>query len=176
MSTRRWLTIAAILAGIGLGTWGLTRKAGEGTNPGQLLPDLRVLDLQTGDSVGLRSDFAGHVTLINLWATWCGPCLKEMPSIEALYQTYRDRGLRIAGVSLDNLPPDTVLAFARGLGTSFEIFHDQGNLSLPRFAAFGLPYSLLVDSDGVIRYVALGAEDWNSAGMQQRVEKLLPEF
>ena len=174
MTRQRGLMLGSILAGIALGTWGITRHVPEGTVTGNRLPDYRVLDLATGDSVGLRTGFAGHVTLVNLWATYCIPCRKEMPSMERLYQGYRARGFRIAAVSLDDQAPASVMEYAKELGVSFEILQDRSNLSLQQFQGIGLPYSVLLDREGRVRYVSLGAEDWNSAESRARVEALLP--
>ena len=57
-----------------------------GVAVGKQAPDFRVVDLATGDSVSLRERYAGQVTLVNIWATWCGPCRDEMPAMEQAYE------------------------------------------------------------------------------------------
>ncbi len=115
---------------------------------GRRAPDYRVLRLATGDSIGVRSGFKGHVTLINVWATWCGPCVKEMPSMERVFQAYRDRGFRVAAVSIDDGAPAPVIEFAQRLGLSFDILHDRsGEIQTP-IMTVGVPESFLVDKRG----------------------------
>ncbi len=172
---RRSFFVACIAVGIVIGAWGMARYTPtEGTAIGELLPDVRVQHLATGDSIGLRSGYAGHVTLVNLWATYCIPCRKEMPSMERIYQEYRGRGFRIAAVSLDDGDAEPVLEFARELNLSFEILQDRSNLSLQTLQGMGLPFSILIDTRGRVQYVALGAEEWDAPEHRARIEALLP--
>jgi cytochrome c-type biogenesis protein len=147
------VTIAVLLAA---GTWALVRFT-----PG------------TGDSVGLRTGYAGHVTLINIWATWCVPCKAEMPSLERLYEAYHDRGFRVAATSIDKDGPAPILAFAHDLGLSFDILHDRSGNIQQAYQTVGVPESFLIDKRGRITYVALGAEAWDSPANRQRIEHLL---
>ena len=140
---------------------------------GHRAPEYRVARLAGGDSIGVRSGYAGHVTLINIWATWCGPCINEMPSLERAYQAYRDRGFRVAAVSIDHDAPALVLAFARRLGLSFDILHDQVGEIQTAYVTVGVPESFLIDTHGRITDIALGAETWDSPENRQRIERLL---
>ena len=172
---RQWIMVGAVVAGLGLGAWALTRYAAppEGAQMGQRAPDYRVLNPVTGDSVSLRSGYAGHVTLINIWATWCGPCRKEMPSMERLYQLYKDRGFRIAAVSVDEGSDEAVLAFGKQLGLTFDLLHDQSGLMQQTYQTLGVPQSWLLDADGRIVYVGIGGEMWDSDEHKARIDKLL---
>ena len=72
-----------------------------------------------------EADYKGQVVLLNVWGTFCPPCIVEMPSLQRLYETYRDSGLKIVAVSIDDaVSEDSIAAFARNLGVSFEILHD----------------------------------------------------
>ena len=93
--------------------------------------------------------------------------------MERLYQAYRDRGFRVAAVSIDTDLPAPVLAFARRLGLSFDIMHDRSGEIQTYFMTVGVPESFLVDKRGVITYIALGAEEWDSPENRQRIERLL---
>ena len=172
---RQWLMGAAIVAGLGLGTWALTRFAApaEGPQMGQRAPDYRVRNPATHDTVALRSHYAGHVTLVNIWATWCAPCRKEMPSMERLYQAYKDRGFRIAAVSLDEGDDAAVTAFGSELGLTFDLLHDQSGQMQQVYQTLGVPQSWLLDQDGRIVFVAIGSEEWDSAEHRARIEALL---
>lgn len=174
---RQWLYVALIVMGLSVGAWALSRygAVAEGAQIGDTAPDYRVERVGLGDSIGLRSEYAGKVVLVNLWATWCGPCKKEMPSMEQAYQTYRDRGFRIAAVSLDEGDGASVRAFADELGLTFDILQDRSNLSQQVYQAIGVPHSVLVGRNGRVAWVALGAEDWHSPAYQTRIEALLAE-
>lgn len=174
---RQWLYVSLIVAGLTLGAWALSRygTVAEGAAIGDLAPDFRVERVGSTDSVGLRSEYAGKVVLVNLWATWCGPCKKEMPSMEQAYRAYRDRGFRIAAVSLDEGESAPVRAFAEQLDLSFDLFQDRSNQSQQAYQAIGVPHSVLIGRDGKVAWVALGAEDWHSPANQKRIEALLAE-
>lgn len=170
----RSLIIVVIAALLGAGAWALMRyvPAKEGAQVGQRAPDYRVQRLGS-DSIGIRTAYAGHVTLINIWATWCGPCKEEMPSLERLYQAYRGRGFRVAATSIDADGPEPVLEFAHRLGLSFDILHDRSGEIQQAYQTVGVPESFLIDKHGRITYVALGAEAWDSPENRQRIERLL---
>lgn len=172
---RRSFIVVTIAVLLGAGAWALARfvPTPEGAQVGRRAPDYRVQRLGSGDSIGLRSGYAGHVTLINIWATWCGPCKAEMPSMERLYQKYRDRGFRVAATSIDDGAPEPVLAYARQMGFSFDILHDRRGDVQQAYQTVGVPESFLLDRHGRIAYMALGAETWDSPENRQRVEKLL---
>ncbi len=174
---RQWQMVALIIGGIALGAWGLTRYAPppEGVEVGRRAPEYRLVDLATGDSVSLREHFAGQVTLVNVWATWCAPCRAEMPSMERTWQEFRGRGFRIAAVSVDAGNPDKVRAFADELGLTFDLLHDRSGLIQQEYRMIGVPQSFLLDRDGTIRFVALGEEHWDSAEHRGRIAALLGE-
>ena len=111
---------------------------------------------QVGDTVHF-SDYRGEVVLVNLWATWCPPCRFETPYLQALFAEYGDRGFRVVGVSTDSetaLP--VVHGFTASKGVEYDILLDTSSQSTAVFGAFGLPASLLVDRNGVIRWMLLG--------------------
>src|SRR5258705_12753217 len=71
------------------------------------------------------ADYKGQVVLLNVWGTFCPPCIFEMPSLERLHKVYGDSGLKIVAVSIDNdVSEDSVAKFAKNLGVTFEVLHD----------------------------------------------------
>ena len=160
---------------LGIGAWMLVHYVPGKDIPqvGHRTPEYRVARLDNGDSLGVRSAYAGHVTLINIWATWCGPCIKEMPSIERAYAAYKDRGFRVAAVSIDTDMPAPVLEFARHMALTFDLLHDRRGEIQTAYMTVGVPESFLIDKQGVITYIALGADTWDSPEMRQRIELLL---
>ncbi len=93
----------------------------------------------------------GQVVLLNTWATWCSPCRKEMPAFEALYRDYRDRGLEVVGVNIDEGQADEQVArYVEAKGISFPIWRDPENRFAKRFRVLGVPETFLVDREGKI--------------------------
>jgi peroxiredoxin len=174
---RQWQQVGLILAGVAVLVWGLTRvaPAPEGARVGEAAPDYRVVRVPSGDSVGVRTGYAGQVTLLNVWATWCGPCRAEMPSMQRLYSQLKDRGFRIAAVSVDAGGDDKVRAFVQELGLQFDILHDRSGGIQQAYRMVGVPQSFLLDRSGVVRYIGLGEEQWDSDANRARVEALLAE-
>ncbi len=103
------------------------------------------------------SDLRGKVLLVNLWATWCAPCRFETPFLQSLYGEYRERGLEVVGISVDDAGfEDTVREFTGEHGVTYTILHDPGMSSMDAYHAVGLPASYLIDRDGTIRFVRIG--------------------
>ena len=84
------------------------------------MPDYRLTDAHTGDSLSLRGRYHGTVTLVNIWATWCVPCRTEMPAMQRAYEALKDQGFRIAAVSIDEDADDAVNRFTESFGLTFE--------------------------------------------------------
>jgi peroxiredoxin len=173
--TRQWILVGSIVAGIGLGAWALTRYAPppDGTDVGERAANFRTLRLNDNDSVAIRSEYAGHVTLVNVWATWCIPCRAEMPSMERAYRMYSARGFRIAAVSIDQGDAAKVRAFGEELGLTFDLLHDPTGAVQQAYGAIGVPQSVLVGRDGRIAHVSMGAEAWDSDRNRALIEQLL---
>ncbi|HEX9900201.1 MAG TPA: TlpA disulfide reductase family protein [Candidatus Methylomirabilis sp.] len=136
-------------------------------------PEFALADLM-GSRVRL-SDHRGHVVLVNFWATWCPPCRAEMPSMEKLYQAYRDRGLVILAISGDRAGTQVVESFVEELGLTFLIVLDPAGEVFAQYGVRGLPTSYLLDRRGRIVSAEAGARDWNSKAARQVVEALLRE-
>ena len=133
-------------------------------------------DFVSQDLQGKTQRFAtyrGKVVLLNFWATWCPPCRKEMPAMEQLYQTYKDKGFMIVAVSQDQAPPATVRSFAEELKLSFTVWHDRDSLVGKQYSVPGVPASYLIGRDGRIAYKVLGEYDWLSPEARAAVEQLI---
>lgn len=114
---------------------------------GTSLPDATLSDLE-GGRVSLGS-FAGRPVLVNLWATWCGPCRRELPALEKL--SIAERG-KLAVVAIDQREdPSLVRAFVKRFGVTFAVAIDDDQALGTRLHLIGLPSSFFVDSSGTIR-------------------------
>ncbi|HET6836907.1 MAG TPA: TlpA disulfide reductase family protein [Gemmatimonadales bacterium] len=175
--TRQWKLVAMLVGILGLGAAALTRLGGgvEGVGVGQRAPDFRALDLASGDSVSLQERYGGYVTLLNIWATWCGPCRIEMPSMEQAYQALAPEGFRIAAVSIDEGNPEDVRAFGRELGLSFDLLQDRDTRVTQMYQTTGVPESFLLDRNGIIVKRIIGPHDWNSPVNRALIERLLEQ-
>jgi thiol-disulfide isomerase/thioredoxin len=120
------------------------------------------------------ADFSGKVVLLNYWAGWCGPCLKEMPSLYELHKKFADRGFTVLGISMDE-------DFGQGLGTlnriagaaPFPHFKGQEQAVSARFPIEGLPFTVVLDRSGKILYARAGERDWSNAESMKFIEGLL---
>jgi thiol-disulfide isomerase/thioredoxin len=115
------------------------------------------------------------VTLVNVWATWCEPCKIEMPAMERVYQALAPYGFRIAAVSIDVGPPETVRAFGEDLGLSFDLLQDRSTKIQEIYQTTGVPESFLLNRDGVIVKRLIGAHDWASPVNRALIQRLLDE-
>jgi peroxiredoxin len=126
---------------------------------GQPLQDFSLDDLN-GRAVKL-SNYAGQIVLINAWATWCPPCVAEMPDLQAYYQQHKDESFTILGINAgDSL--SAASAFASQNGITFPIVLDPNVEFLSDLGVHSFPTSILVDADGVVQSIHVGmytAED-----------------
>lgn len=133
------------------------------------------LTLPTLDNrrVDLR-DHHARLVVVNFWATWCQPCTLEMPTLEALWTTYRDRGLVVLGVAVDRGAPRSVLEpYVKTLKLTFPILLDGDLEGATRWRVTGLPTTFVVKPGGEVAGMAVGAREWNSEEMKTLVESLL---
>jgi thiol-disulfide isomerase/thioredoxin len=138
----------------------------------QPAPEISVTDLD-GKSMTL-ADFKGRFVLLNLWATWCQPCLKEMPSLAAL-QTKFGQALTIVAVSEDFGGAKMVQPFIAKLGLDkLRVALDPKSTATHAFQVRGLPSSFLIDPDGKVLGKVEGAADWDSDQMRATLAKYLP--
>ncbi len=173
---KQWLLAGGIVLALVAGGWTLTH-AGSGGVVGvdSPAPDFRAVVVATHDTVSLREQYRGQVTLVNIWATWCAPCRDEMPSMEALYQDYRAKGFKIAAVSIDEGEDAAVQAFATELGLTFDILHDRSGAIQGTYQTTGVPESFLLDKDGRIVRRLIGSHDWNSPANRDLIDRLLAD-
>ena len=125
-------------------------------------------------SVLHTKQFAGKVVVIDFWASWCPPCLKAFPTLNGLDHDYRDRGLQIVGVNVDEDINDA-RAFLSQHAASFAVGADpQG--SCPRaFGVKGMPSTYLLDRKGVVRLIHVGFRSGDTDELRHQIEALLAE-
>jgi peroxiredoxin len=172
---KQWILVLGVVVGLIFGGAALVWYGPEvkAVGAGVRAPNYKTLSLTTGDSIALREHYRGHVTLVNIWATWCVPCKVEMPSMQRLYDSLAHRGFRIAAVSIDAEGPEVVREFASGLGLTFDILHDRSGDIQQAYQTTGVPESFLLDTSGIIMKRVIGAHDWSSPVNRTLVRRLL---
>ena len=135
-------------------------------------PDFAFTDQHGGER--RFSDWSGAVRVVNFWATWCPPCVHEIPMLVAVQESFRERGVRIVGVAVDD--PDSAFAMAEELGMNYptmadsrrtiDLLHAYGN------RAAALPFTAFVDQQGSIRDRHVG--ELTLEQTREKLEALLP--
>ena len=173
--SKQWLMVGGIVAGLALGAAALVLFGPniEGVEVGKRAPDYKAARLTSGDSVSIHDAARGHVTLVNIWATWCIPCRAEMPAIEQLWRQLGPKGLRIVSISIDESDPSEVRSFAKEYGLTFDILHDKSTRIQQVYQTTGVPESFLLDKQGLIVKKVIGEHPWSSPSNQRLVADLL---
>ncbi|MDP2827420.1 MAG: TlpA disulfide reductase family protein [Sulfuricellaceae bacterium] len=125
-----------------------------------------------GKSVRFNS-LQGKVVLLNFWATWCANCRKEMPSMEALHQAYKNKGLVVLAISQDQVNASVVQAYVEEMKMSFPVWYDRDGLVGRQYGIPGVPVSYLIGADGRVAYRVTGDYDWFGTEARAAVESLL---
>jgi thiol-disulfide isomerase/thioredoxin len=180
MSMRKSLVLFGILAGLfGLLTYVVAIRgpvAAPSSDIGAVSRGLVAPDFTLPDLAGRRvslEQFRGQVVLINFWATWCEPCLEEMPSLQALYERFKDRKLVVLAVNLNETGPD-LEEYLKTARLTFPILLD-GQATAQRYGTDKVPESYLIDNRGVVLQKIVGAQDWMQEQALKYFDGLLPK-
>jgi len=178
----RLLSLGLVLLVVCL--FGCSRRSETGLYPGDIPPDfsLPTISGDGGETLKL-SDLKGRVVLVNFWASWCGPCVSELPAMERLYTRLKSRGLVIVGVGVDD-QPEALTEFQRRFGLTFPLVVDQTGEVKSRYKLSGVPESFIVDKEGKLVMVPdpedgvptvriVGPRAWDSPDAVARIESLL---
>jgi thiol-disulfide isomerase/thioredoxin len=152
----------------------------EGLRVGATAPELAVklADGSTYQLVDLRgnpirlSDLRGKAVWINFWTTWCPPCQSEVPILRELSARYRDRGLELIAISVQETSPADVQAYADRYQLGYTIGFDGSGTIFHEYKAYGLPTQIFIDSNGVIASIVAAPLD--EPGAIAHIEAILP--
>jgi peroxiredoxin len=138
---------------------------------GKPAPDFALSDMN-GKKVAL-SEFKGKVVILNFWATFCGPCKEEMPSLNNLYLTLKKDGLIVLAISTDD-SEKPVQSFIKAKAIAFPVLIDKDQqVFYDRYTVLGLPTTFIIDRDGIIREKILGDRPWDGPDMKAKIGSLL---
>ena len=135
-------------------------KSQVGLEVGMQAPDFTLRNLK-GNLEGL-SEFKDQVVVLNFWATWCAPCLEEMPAFETLYRRYRSQGLTVIAVSLDKGDTSKVAKFVDEHSLTFPVLLDLDGIAERIYPSFTIPFTYVIDKKGRIAARVDGAKNWSS--------------
>lgn len=139
---------------------------------GDAAPDFSLVDRQ--GKTWTLSELRGQVVFINFWATWCPPCMKELPSMQNLYTKIpKDKFKMLAVLNKDK--PAVADFVANQEGFTFTILDDEQNVVGAKYFLTGLPETFIVDKQGVIREKVIGAAQWDSPGVVQTIINYISE-
>jgi len=171
-----WMAVSVAVLSLGLVTvpiGGAVRRARQAANlalSGVAAPDFLARDLD--GEVHRLSDHRGSVVLVNIWATWCPPCVEEMPSLQRLQDLLGDDGLEVVAVSVDERYSD-IPPFVAEHALRFRVLHDLGKRVSRRYEVFQFPETLIIRRDGTLAAHIIGARDWAAPGSLEIFRDLL---
>ena len=161
---KRWL-LTTLLVG----------AAGAASAAVQLLANAPDFTLRSVGGANVRlAEQRGQVVLVNFWATWCGPCLQEMPHLNRLHDRYRASGFVLLGVNIDD-DPRAATALAIKLGLRFPVLLDTDKKVSRVYDMSAMPATLLIDRDGRVRHIHRGYRDGVEKTYEEQVRSLLKE-
>jgi thiol-disulfide isomerase/thioredoxin len=165
---------------------GCSRRNETGVRAGAVAPpiELPVLGGLNGEIFGLTA-LRGKVVLVNFWASWCGPCISELPAMERLYNRLKSRGFAILAVGVDD-EMESLAEFQRRYGLTFPIVVDVSGEVKARYKLNGVPESFIIDREGRMAIVPdpedgipavriVGPREWDSPNAVARLEALLQQ-
>jgi thiol-disulfide isomerase/thioredoxin len=159
--------IAAVLALAGCATGGAAAGGDGGHQVGAPAPELRVESLG-GKAIGL-ADYRGKVVLLDVWASWCGPCKQELPMLDDMAKRLRGDGVEVLAVSIDQERANVVKFLRARSRWALTIAHDPKGEIADRLAPDKMPTSYVIDRAGIIRYVNSGFEPGDAAEIERRL-------
>ena len=123
---------------------------------------------------GADADLRGRVVVLNFWATWCPPCIDEMPSLERLHQALADRGVSVIAISVDERFSD-VPAFVKKFDLTFSVLYDEGKRVSRKYQTFKYPETYILDREGRLKSKVVGPRDWAAPTVIRDMVDLLKE-
>ena len=166
---RTWLCTVGTLFALGA----LPAMSSDAHAVGEQAADFTLRDL-TNKQVTL-SDYRGKIVLINFWATYCGPCMVEMPHLQKMYAELQDRGFEVLSISIDEARQASMVnAISKRNRLTFPVLLDKDTSVVSQYnPAKVLPYTILLDADGRIHTIHQGYNPGDEAALKEEILALL---
>jgi thiol-disulfide isomerase/thioredoxin len=175
----QWVIVGVLVALVGLGLFSAKDQLAAELFPikiGNAAPGFSANPMAAGSTPKTLADYRGEVVLLNVWATWCGPCRIEMPSMQRLEEQLGPKGLKIVAVSVDVAGMENAInAFTEDMKLSFEILHNPAGDIQRIYQTTGVPETFIIGRDGRLRRRVIGADTWDSPANVAYLERLLAE-
>jgi cytochrome c biogenesis protein CcmG/thiol:disulfide interchange protein DsbE len=172
-----WLAIVLPLAACGAAGADSAQGASRGQSAlvGNPAPGFTARAVGSKETVSLKK-WRGHVVLVDFWGTFCEPCKKSFPKLQALSAKYSDRGFRVVGVSEDEPDDkDKIPGFAESYGARFALAWD-GDKSIARaYSPETMPSTFLIDKQGIVRFAHVGFREGEEVELDREVQELLAQ-
>ena len=142
-----------------------------GTRPpriGTVAPDFTVQDADHKVSL---ADFRGKIVVLNFWATWCPPCVEEMPSLVQLQERFKNKGLTVLGISVD-VDGDAYHKFLKHYKIDVPTVRDSDQKTSNLYGSFKWPETYIIDRNGIVRRKFIGAVEWSQPEIVDFLNKL----
>ncbi|MGK7346350.1 MAG: peroxiredoxin family protein [Candidatus Nitrospinota bacterium M3_3B_026] len=123
-------------------------------------PDFTLPSISGGD-ISL-SNLRGKWVFVNFWATWCGPCVVEMPMMNKLHKKLAGKPFEMVAISIDDLPAERVRQFVEEMGLDFTVLLDRDNKTSRMYGIVSIPQTYIIDPEGRIVSKANGMREWDS--------------
>ena len=127
--------------------------------------------VQDADRKVALSDLRGQVVVLNFWATWCAPCVEEMPSLVQLQQRFKDKGITVVGISID-VDGDAYHKFLKDYKIDFQTVRDPDQKVSAQYGSFKWPETYIIDRNGIVRRKFIGAVEWSQPEVVDFLSKL----
>jgi cytochrome c biogenesis protein CcmG, thiol:disulfide interchange protein DsbE len=141
------------------------------SRPPRIGAPARDFSVQDSDRAVSLTQFRGPVVVLNFWATWCPPCVEELPSMMNMQERMRGKGVTVLGVSID-VDGDAYHRFLKLRNVNFLTVRDPEQKVATMYGTSGWPETYVIDRQGVLRRKFVGAVDWNSPEVLDFLSKL----
>jgi peroxiredoxin len=170
------LPIIILVAVVVIGVMGKSEKREKLPRPtiGEPARDFTFPGLD-GREVSLSDFYGKKVVFLNVWATWCTSCKKELPTVQKMYEKLKGDDFEVLAISIDTIGKKAVVPFMKKYGLTFPaLLNTTGSIQL-LYGTTGVPESFIIDKKGTIAYIEIGPGDWREPDKQSLITGLMSE-